>query len=107
MSEESALNKMRHLVASYDSLDDPYLRSEFLDMHGMTRETIATYRRLITAEERRASATPSATAHSTSRRTGRARRGGGSAPLAPPGHPGSGNRRRPTISITVRIILEP
>ncbi|MFE0421039.1 hypothetical protein [Streptomyces sp. NPDC058953] len=104
---DDELARMRRIVAEYDSVEDAELRSELLDMYGITRDTVIRGRRLIAATERPA---PGADAR-TPRRGGRGRRRHGGrrpAPVGPPGRPTLRRRRTAPrkVVITLRIVVE-
>ncbi|MEU5161031.1 hypothetical protein AB0G74_15675 [Streptomyces sp. NPDC020875] len=102
---DDELARMRRIVAEYDSLEDPEQRSEFLDIRGYTRGSLAGARRAIAAADRPTPGEPSSRAPRRTRRRQGSRR---PAPVAPPGRPRL-RRRGPAprkVVITLRIVVE-
>ncbi|CAL9470575.1 hypothetical protein SUDANB176_02832 [Streptomyces sp. enrichment culture] len=75
-SDAPEIARMRRIITEYESCEDPWLKSEYLDAHGLTRDVIINYRKIVARADLRTSPTPPASgecvAH-TSRR-GRPRR---------------------------------
>ena len=101
-----------HLVAQYDSIDDPELTSEFLDARGLTRPYINALRRRIEARRRAAADTSapntsvSRAHHSrSSRRGSRSARRPQVATSRPPNRDSSRRRVRSTPPSIVIVII--
>ncbi|OEJ26718.1 hypothetical protein AS594_21710 [Streptomyces agglomeratus] len=106
MSDDFELEEMRRFVTQYESCEDPYLRSEFLQQTGTTFAVVRRYRQLIAAADRALAANPTAR---PGFRADRGRRGRRSrpTPVRPPGHARNRRRRsRVTVVVTVHIVVE-
>lgn len=57
-SDASEIARMRRIVAAYDSCEDSWLKSEYLDAQGLTREVVINYRKIVARADLRASPTP-------------------------------------------------
>ncbi|MFI7296991.1 hypothetical protein [Streptomyces sp. NPDC050121] len=49
---------MRRILAEYDAIEDPVLKSEYLDAHGRSFATIMTYRKIVARADRRSAPAP-------------------------------------------------
>lgn len=66
-SDPPEIARMRRLIAEYESCEDPWLKSEYLDTYGLTRDSIINYRRIVARADLRASTTPSSPASTKGR----------------------------------------
>lgn len=57
-SDAPEIARIRRIVAEYESCEDPWLKSEYLDAHGLTRDVVINYRRIVSRADLRASPTP-------------------------------------------------
>lgn len=57
-SDAPEIARMRRIVADYDSYEDPCLKSELLEAHGLTRDVIMNYRKIVARADLRSSTSP-------------------------------------------------
>lgn len=82
-SDAPEIARMRRILADYDSIEDPDLKSDYLDAHGWAFATIVNYRRIVARADRRSAPAPvTATV-----RIRTSRRGVRRTPTAPPFRP--------------------
>lgn len=64
ISRDPDIERMRRLVAQYESLEGPEQRSEFFMAHGLSHPVISNYRRIIAFTDRQITKkSPTATVH--------------------------------------------
>lgn len=106
-SGNSSIERMRKLIAAYESCEDPELASDFLATHGLTYPTIAHYRRILARNEHAPNTGPGIDAKSHSAPRPRRRR----ARVAPPSRtydsprPAPSSRRRSSDKRYAVVVL--
>ena len=73
-SDSPEITEMRRIIAEYESCEDPWLKSEWLESRGWTRAIIMSYQQRIARADSRSSSIPSATRRARAPRRSRVRR---------------------------------
>ncbi|MCX4609093.1 hypothetical protein [Streptomyces mirabilis] len=110
-SDDSEIDRLRKIVARYESCEGPESKSDYLEAHGLTRPVIAHFRRIVEAADRRiSSASETYTIHIRATRGRRLRRSATSSSSRPGGTTrtdGSSFRNRhPRRRVTFVIIID-